>query len=164
MPSSREVMKTPPPSEFNDAERVAALRRYEILDTPREDTFDRVSALTARIFETPVAGVSLVDHDRVWFKSIYGVDLQEIDREPGLCSSAILQESGIYLVRDALHDPRTAHHPFVVGPFGLRFYASAVLRTPEGLAIGTLFILDKKPRDLSAAQQATFCEIGRAHV
>ena len=130
----------------NEAERLAVLRRYEILDSPPEDTFDRISALTAHLFDTPIAGVSLVDHDRIWFKSTYGVDLTQIDRDPGLCSTAILQSEGVYLISDAPHDERTRNHPFVTGDFGLRFYASSVLRSPEGFALGTLFTLDTKPR------------------
>ncbi|TPV95365.1 MAG: response regulator [Myxococcales bacterium FL481] len=145
---------------ITEAERLAVLRRYEILDTPPEDTFDRISALSARLFGTPIAGVSLVDHDRVWFKSTYGVDLTEIARDPGLCSTAILQTEGVYLVSSAKTDPRTSAHPFVTGEFGLQFYASAVLRTPDGYALGTLFILDTKPRHLDARELQSFEDLG----
>lgn len=95
----------------NETERLAAIRRYEILDTPADGTFDRLTVLAARLFSVPIAIVSLVDHDRIWFKSHYGLDVQQIGRDPGLCASAILQNE-VYTVLDAKTDPRTsAGHP-----------------------------------------------------
>jgi hypothetical protein len=79
------------PSE-KEAERLKALRRYDILDTPPDGSFDRITAIAARLFRVPISIVSLVDHDRIWFKSHHGLDVQQIDRQPGLCASAILQD------------------------------------------------------------------------
>ncbi len=73
--------------------RVAAVRRYEILDTPRDGSFDRITAIAARLFDVPISIISIVDHDRIWFKSHYGMEANEVSRDPGLCASAILKTS-----------------------------------------------------------------------
>lgn len=125
--------------------RLAALRKYDILDTPPDGCFDRVTAIAAKIFRTPIAIVSLVDQDRIWFKSKQGLDVPQIDRVPGLCASAIL-DGAPYVVEDAKTDPRTLANPLVVGDFGLRFYAAAPLRTRDGFNLGTLCVIDREPR------------------
>ena len=115
----------------NETERITALRRYEILDTPQDGTFDKITAVASKIFGMPIAIVSLVDEDRIWFKSQFGLDgVKEIERAPGLCASAILSDD-IYLVEDAKIDPRTLTNPLVCGEFGLRFYAAAPLKTHD---------------------------------
>jgi tRNA A-37 threonylcarbamoyl transferase component Bud32 len=129
--------------------RMRAVERYEILDTPKDGAFDRIAALAARMFSVPVAIVSVVDHDRVWFKAHYGTDVTEIGRDPGLCASAILQGDP-WIVEDAGVDPRTLANPLVAGEFGLQFYAGVPLRTPEGYNLGTFCILDREPRKFSA--------------
>jgi len=131
-----------------EAERLRALRRYEILDTPPDGAFDHITALTADLFRVPIALVSLVDHDRIWFKSHHGLEAQQVDREPGLCASAILSPD-VYHIRDTLQDIRTIANPLVAGELGLRFYAAAPLRTHDGHNLGTLCIIDRQPRDLS---------------
>ena len=103
-------------------ERLNALRRYAILDTPPDGAFDRVTELAAEILEVPVAVVSLVDANRVWMKSVHGpFPSREIERLPALCAAAIGHD-GAYLVENASADPRTQEHPLVAGPFGLEFY------------------------------------------
>ena len=136
-----------------EAARLEVLRRYDILDTPPDGSFDHVTALTARLFAVPIAIISLVDTDRIWFKSHQGLDVEQIDREPGLCASAILG-SMPYVVTDALHDPRTLANPLVAGAFGLRFYLAVPLRTHDGYNLGTLCIIDYQPRTVSTDQIA----------
>lgn len=132
----------------NESERLTALQRYRILDTPPDGAFDRVTALAARLFKVPVAIVSLVDHDRIWFKSRHGLDIEQIEREPGLCASAILSDD-VYAVTNANEDPRTLANPLVAGAFGLRFYAACPLHTHDGYNLGTLCVIDKQPRALA---------------
>lgn len=140
-----------PPDE---AERIAAIERYDILDTPADGTFDRITRLASRLFEVPIAIVSLVDHDRIWFKSHHGLEVEQVGRDAGLCASAILHE-GPWIISDAPHDPRALSNPLVAGQFGLRFYAGVPLRTSDGYNLGTLCILDLEPRELTPDQTAT---------
>jgi sigma-B regulation protein RsbU (phosphoserine phosphatase) len=134
----------------NEAERMAAVRRYDILDTPPDGAFDRIAALASRLLSAPIAIVSIVDTDRIWFKSHHGLDVTEIGRDPGLCASAILGE-GPWIVTDAAHDPRTLANPLVAGDFGLRFYAGVPLTTHDGFNLGTLCVIDTEPRSISDA-------------
>ena len=130
--------------------RLEAVARYSILDTPPDGAFDRVAALAARWFGVPIATVSIVDSDRIWFKATHGLDgVTQIGRDPGLCASAILFDEP-YHVDDALTDPRVAGNPLVHGPLGVRFYAAAPLRTPDGYRLGTVNVLDTVPRNASA--------------
>lgn len=125
--------------------RLAAVNRYEILDTPPDGSFDRITRLAARIFGVPIATITIVDHDRIWFKSKYGIDAEQIGRDPGLCASAVLEYEP-WIVEDAATDPRTLENPLVRGELGLRFYAGAPLRTADGYNLGTLNIIDREPR------------------
>lgn len=137
-----------------EADRINALKRYDILDTPAEGNFDRITSLASRMFNMPIAIVSLVDEDRIWFKSSHGLgDIQQIDRAPGLCASAILSDD-IYIIEDAKNDPRCLTNPLVCGAFGLQFYAAAPLKTHDGYNLGTLCIIDKKIRYIHSEQQA----------
>ncbi len=142
----------------NEAERLEALRRYSILDTPPDGSFDHITAIAAELFHVPIALISLVDHDRIWFKSRHGLDVPQIARDPGLCASAIFSPD-VYYVRDALSDPRTLANPLVAGQFGLRFYAAAPLRTHDNLNLGTLCIIDREPRDLTQAQRTMLAKL-----
>ncbi len=136
----------------NESERMEALRRYEILDTPPDGAFDHITEVAAGFFQVPIAMVSLVDHDRIWFKSHHGVDVCETGRDPGLCASAILSRE-VYQILDATVDAHAFTNPLVVGELGLRFYAAAPLRTHDGFNLGTLCIIDKVPRELSQSQK-----------
>jgi two-component sensor histidine kinase len=136
---------------INEAERMAAVRRYDILDSPPDGAFDRITALAARRFKAPIAIVSIVDEDRIWFKSHHGVPVGQIDREPGLCASAILHPTP-YILEDAKADIRSLANPLVAGDFGLRFYAGIPLRTHDGHNLGTLCVIDKEARPVSQDQ------------
>lgn len=137
-----------------EPERINALKRYEILDTPAEGNFDRITLLASNMFNVPIAIVSLVDEDRIWFKSSQGLGgIQQIDKSPGLCASAILSDD-IYLIEDAKNDPRSLTNPLVSGAFGLQFYAAVPLKTHDGFNLGTLCIIDKKKRYINSEQQA----------
>lgn len=130
----------------NEEKRIEALKRYHILDTPPDGAFDHITALAASIFKVPISIISLVDNDRIWFKSHHGLSVRQIDRSPGLCASAILTDD-LYIVEDARHDPRTLSNPLVAGEFGLQFYAAAPLQTEDYYNLGTLCIIDKEPRE-----------------
>jgi eukaryotic-like serine/threonine-protein kinase len=136
------------PTSTDEEGRMRAVERYRILDTPADGVFDRVAALAARLFSVPVAIVSVVDHDRIWFKAHHGTDVTEIGRDPGLCASAILQDDA-WVVENASTDPRTLANPLVAGEFGLEFYAGVPLRTPDGYNLGTFCILDTEPREFN---------------
>jgi two-component sensor histidine kinase len=135
----------------DEAKRMAAVRRYEILDTPPDGAFDRITAIAARRFGVPIAIVSIVDEDRIWFKSHHGLAVEQIDREPGLCASAILSKDP-FLLPDASIDPRSLANPLVAGDFGLRFYAGVPLTTSDGYNLGTLCVIDKEPRPIDERQ------------
>ena len=111
-----------------------------------------MTALAAKIFNVPIALITLVDTDRIWFKSHFGLDIDQISRDPGLCSSAILSDD-VYLVEDAKNDPRCLTNPLVAGKFGLEFYAAAPLTTKEGFNLGTFCIIDKRQRYINSDQQ-----------
>jgi GAF domain-containing protein len=134
------------PLPRNEAKRLAALRALLILDTPREERFDRISAFAAKEFDVPIALVSLVDRDRQWFKSNFGLGVCETAREVSFCSHAILRTEAL-VVPDVLEDPRFAGNPLVTGEPFIRFYAGAGLRLPQGLVVGTLCVLDRRPRE-----------------
>jgi two-component sensor histidine kinase len=131
--------------------RMQAVRRYDVLDTPPDGTFDRVTAMAARRFDVPISIISIVDHDRIWFKSHHGLPVTQIDREPGLCASAILR-SDPYILEDATKDIRSLSNPLVAGDFGLRFYAGVPLRTHDGFNLGTLCVIAKEARSVSQDQ------------
>jgi len=143
----------------NEAERLGAVQRCEILDTPPDGAIDRFTALAARLFQVPTAIVSIVDSDRIWFKSRYGLDLPQVPRDPGLCASAILEHTP-WIVTDAALDPRTQAHPLVTGAFGLRFYAAAPLTTMDGYNVGTLSVIDKRPRKIGDPKIAVLQDLG----
>lgn len=135
----------------NESQRLAAVRRYDILDTPPDGAFDRITSLAARRFGVPISIISIVDEDRIWFKSHHGVPVEQIGRDPGLCASAILS-SDPHILTDASVDPRSLANPLVAGEFGLRFYAGVPLTTRDGHNLGTLCIIDKEARPIDQSQ------------
>lgn len=146
--------------EVKESKRIEALKKYDILDTPEHGSFDRITELAAAIFKVPIAIISLVDTDRIWFKSHYGLPVRQIDREPGLCASAILSDDP-YIIENAPEDPRTLANPLVAGEFGLKFYAAVPLHTDENYNLGTLCLLDKKPRTFTEEETALLTILGK---
>lgn len=132
----------------NEKQRIAALRTLQILDTAPEERFDRLTRLARVIFDVPIALISLVDTQRQWFKSRQGLDACETSREISFCGHAVHTDK-IFYIPDTLEDPRFADNPLVTGAPNIRMYAGAPLATPEGCRIGTLCIIDDKPRDFS---------------
>ncbi len=140
---------TPP----NEAERLQALYQLLILDTPPEERFDKIVAFAAAEFDMPMALLSLIDRDRQWFKSNIGVDAAGGPRADSFCGHAIL-EPGIMVVPDALLDERFSDNPAVTGYPNVRFYAGAPLTLPSGHSVGTLCVVDSKPRQLDSTSLA----------
>ncbi|RYZ78061.1 MAG: GAF domain-containing protein, partial [Proteobacteria bacterium] len=132
--------------------RLHILREYQILDTSPEIAFERLTSLAARIFKVPIALISLVDADRQWFKSCFGMDVRQTDRQLSFCAHAILSDE-VMVVPDAATDPRFSNNALVTGPPHIRFYAGAPLKTSEGQNLGSLCVIDTKPREFSAEQQ-----------
>jgi GAF domain-containing protein len=134
---------------LTDPARLAAVRHYEILDAPADGTFDRIAQAAAALCGTPIATVSIVDADRVWFAACHGLaGVSQVGTEPGLCASAFYA-AGPYVVNDAAIDPRTLDHPLVRGELGVRFYAAAPIITADGHHLGTVTALDTQPRELT---------------
>ncbi|MGX6607114.1 GAF domain-containing protein [Micromonosporaceae bacterium Da 78-11] len=142
-----------------DPARLAAVRRYEILDAPVDGQFDTIAAAAAALCGTPIATVSIVDADRVWFAAATGLDgVTEVGTEPGLCASAFCAD-GPYVVNDAVNDPRTLDHPLVRGELGLQFYAAAPIVTNDGHHLGTVTAIDAVPRELTEAQSTVLAHL-----
>ncbi len=150
----------PAPVDQGEAERLAALDIYEILDTPAEAAFDDIVRIASQICGTPMALISLVDDRRQWFKAAIGLDVTETPREIAFCAHAIAQP-GILAIDDAAADVRFVDNPLVTGDPQLRFYAGAPLVTPEGFALGTLCVLDRQPRHLTPDQSGALQALAR---
>jgi PAS domain S-box-containing protein len=134
-----------PSPTWTETDRLAALRAYDILDTEREPAFDGIVDLVAKVFDAPIAVVNLIDEHRQWFKAETGLGVRETPLETSFCAHAILMQDRL-VVPDAAQDERFACNPLVTGGPGLRFYAGQVLKSAEGLPIGTLCVLDTKVR------------------
>ena len=150
----------PPLPDGDESARLEELRRFGVLDTAPEPIFDDLARLAAQICDAPMALISLVDHDRHWFKSTVGVETTEIPRRETFCDHTIRQD-GLLIVPDAADDPRFAQCCVVKESPHVRFYAGATLRSPSGHALGTLCVLDRKPRGLDARQQDALLALSR---
>jgi two-component sensor histidine kinase len=153
---SNEVGRPP----WTESERLAALRTYRILDTPPEPEFDDLVRLTARACRAPIAVINLIEDRRQWFKAKLGLRVRETPVELSICAKVLLQQ-GLTVVRDLKDDPRFQDNPLVTGEPRLRFYAGALLETPEGLPLGTLCVLDYHPRELTEEQAFTLTTLAR---
>jgi len=136
------------------------LKEYHILDTGTEQSYDDITVLAAHICKVPIAMISLVDEVRQWFKSRLGVEMQQSPREVAFCAHAIVQNEP-FIIRDAAKDPRFAGSALVMGEPHIRFYAGIPLVNREGLALGTLCVVDHHPRRLSAAQRKALQALSR---
>lgn len=145
-------MNNAPLNPDNENDRLSALKNYNILDTVNEKEFDRITQLASLICDTPISLISLIDESRQWFKSRVGLDVPETPRDISFCQHAILKEE-IFTVEDATEDTRFKNNPLVTGFPEIKFYAGYPLVSPEGMALGTLCVIDKKPRKLEENQR-----------
>ncbi len=158
--TGEEVVFTPQQRlTSKESERIRAVARYNILDTPPDGAFDRVAAIAAKLFGVPMATVSIVDTDRVWFKASLGLSgVRQVTRDPGLCASVVV-EGKPYLVSNAKSDPRTAGHPLVTGELGLQFYAAAPIITADGHHLGTVAVMDTQLHEPTPEQLAMLADL-----
>ncbi len=150
-----------PPMPADESARQCALDAYRILDTPREDAYDDLVAIAAAICDVPMALITLIDHDRQWFKAAQGVEGSESSREEAFCAHAILDPTQTLVVPDARRDPRFSGNPMVTGGLQIRFYAGAPLRAVDGQPLGTFCVLDDKPRELGPEQRSALEALSR---
>lgn len=147
-----------PPIPVDEQERLSQLRSLAILDTPPEERFDCVTRMARRLFGVPIALVSLVDENRQWFKSCFGLDVSETDRRISFCGHAILNK-GALVIEDASQDERFADNPLVTGDPYIRFYAGQPLHSLSGQAMGTLCIIDQEPRSFGQEDLAMLSDL-----
>ncbi|HTT64857.1 MAG TPA: GAF domain-containing protein [Bryobacteraceae bacterium] len=152
-----------PPIPLNEHARLELLRQYSILDTAAEPAYDEITARAAEICQTPISLLTLVDRDRTWFKSNHGLEMSEMPRDVSFCAHAICQDN-LYVASDLLADERFSRNPMVNQKPHLRFYAGMPLLSPEGLALGTLCVIDRQPRELTPEQSAKLQDLAKGAV
>ncbi|WP_249978700.1 ATP-binding protein [Vreelandella olivaria] len=136
----------------NEAQRLMALHALQVLDTPIDDAFERITQLAQALFDVPIALVSLVDHERQWFKSHSGLEICETSREVSFCAHAIAHDAPL-IIENTLNDERFADNPLVTSPPHIRFYAGYPLRPADDLPVGTLSLIDSQPRHFSQRER-----------
>jgi len=146
------------PIPLDEQERLAALRALKILDTPPEERFDRVTRLAAKLFDVPIAYVAMIDASRQWFKSKQGLMACQTPRDISFCGHAVLIDDAL-VIPDAKLDPRFADNPMVTGEPFVRFYAGQSLKTPDGKRVGTLCVVDRRPREFGDRDRAILREL-----
>lgn len=149
------------PIPTNEAERLQAVRAYDILDTPPEVDFDTLTRVAAHALDTPAAVIGLIDSDRIWFKSRLGLDMPQLDRKIAFCAHAIMRPDEPLVVENLLQDSRFRENPLVTHPPHLRFYAGAPLIDRHGYALGTIAVVDTQPRSFSEAQRDLLRDLSR---
>lgn len=142
----------------HERHRLAALHRYDVLDTPPEEAFDRISRLAQRLFAVPMAAVVFIDERRQWFKSRRGIAATELARGPHFCNYT-LEAPEALIIPDTRADSRFRDNPLVIGQPGIRFYAGIPLRTPDDLSIGTLCVMDTSPREVTSSDIDTLVDL-----
>ena len=146
----------------NEEKRIKALQSYKILNTLPEGFFNNLAHIIAKTFDTPIALISLVDKEQVFFKANVGMPgVEYVDRGVSLCSLAILEDMPT-IFKDASKEPCLINNPLVAGEFGLQFYAGAPIRTPDGYNIGTVCVVDKKPRSFSDKEQELLVQFSQS--
>ncbi|MFC7434504.1 ATP-binding protein [Hydrogenophaga bisanensis] len=149
------------PLPDTEAQRLAKLHSYGVLDTLPQTAFNDIVALASSICGTPVALISLIDRDRQWFKAKTGIDVEQTGRDIAFCAHAILQPQQVMVVEDARQDERFRDNPLLEGELGLRFYAGAPIVTDDGHALGTVCVIDTQPRQLSPAAEESLRILSR---
>lgn len=149
-----------PVKPVDEVDRMDALRALGILDSASEERFDRMARLAKGLFDVPIALVSLVDDDRQWFKSKFGFEASETPRVISFCGHAILQDD-VFVVPDASRDGRFSDNPLVTDAPHIRFYAGCPLAAPDGSKLGTLCIIDRKPREFGREDMALLVDLAR---
>ncbi|WP_162823837.1 GAF domain-containing protein [Lysobacter sp. TY2-98] len=146
---------------MSERQRQRDLDTYRIVDSLPETAYDDVVRIAARICDAPVATMSLIDRDRQWFKSRVGIESTETSREVAFCDHAVREPQLLMEVPDAMHDPRFRDNPEVTGGIGIRFYAGMPLVTPNGTAVGTVCVIDRRPRELDEGQRDALAALAR---
>lgn len=143
-----------------EQQRLENIERLDVLDTPREESFDRITRLAQKMFQVPTVAITIIDGHRSWFKSCYGIEGAEAPREHAFCNLTIREHVPL-IVTDATKDPRFENNPFVLVENGVRFYAGIPLATRDGNNVGTLCIVDTKPREFDAEQVSLLSDLAR---
>ena len=149
-----------PPRPLEETQRLRALQMMQVLDTPADERLDRITRMVRKLLDVPIALVSLVDRDRQWFKSRQGLEATETPREISFCGHAILQDE-LFVIEDTLKDTRFVDNPLVTDNPNIRFYAGCPLTADSGHRIGTLCVIDSKPRTLSAGEREWLRDFGQ---
>lgn len=156
--TTHQINMLKPPIPIDEKNRLKSLKSLNVLDTPHEERFDRLTRMAQRIFGVPIALVSLVDENRQWFKSCAGLNASETPRDISFCGHAILGDD-IFIISDTQKDVRFVDNPLVIDDPKIRFYAGCPIKAPDGSKLGTLCIIDQKPRSLNNEDLETFRDL-----